>query len=60
MSNRTDLVKRPYEMSLSNHKTRDLLNRRLGDVNQYLDRLLLQQNEIATKKLYLLIENRIE
>ena len=53
MSNRTDLVKRPYEMSLSNQKTRDLLNRRLGDVNQYLDRLLLQQNEIATKKNYI-------
>jgi dTDP-4-dehydrorhamnose reductase len=53
MSDRTDLVKRPYEMSLSNHKTRNFLNRRLGDVDQYLNRLLFQQNESATKNIHI-------
>jgi len=45
MNERLDLVRRPCDMSLSNQKTRDFLGRKLGGVDQHLNRLKQQQHE---------------
>lgn len=39
------LVQRPYDMSLSNQKVCELLNRRLGGVNEHINRLAQQERE---------------
>jgi len=45
MSERLDLVRRPCDMSLSNQKVRDFLGRKLGGVDQHLNRLKQQKDE---------------
>lgn len=44
IASRSELVDRPCEMSLSNLKTRQFLNRQLGGVSAHLDRLSQQEH----------------
>lgn len=50
----SNLVERPFDMSLSNKKTKDLLKRNLGSVKQHIARLFEQELEISTKEIQLL------
>ncbi len=52
LKNKTDLVKRPLDMSLSNKKTCTLLGKKLGNVEQHLHRLYEQEQEGLATKLY--------
>lgn len=45
MCDRLDLVRRPCDMSLSNQKTHNFLGRKLGGIDQHLNRLVQQQHE---------------
>jgi dTDP-4-dehydrorhamnose reductase len=45
IGDRPDLVRRPRDMSLSNQKTNVFLGRKLGGVDQHLNRLVQQQHE---------------
>jgi len=45
LSDRIDLVARPFDMSLSNQKVTEFLSRKLGGVGQDLNRLAQQQKE---------------
>lgn len=54
LNSKTDLVKRPSDMSLSNQKVKNLLGRNLGTVKQHLTQLHHQVSEIKTKEIKLL------
>ena len=43
LASQTNLVKRPHDMSLSNQKTSDLLEKNLGGIDEHLKRLLNQE-----------------
>jgi dTDP-4-dehydrorhamnose reductase len=45
IEDRRDLVKRPREMSLSNEKLRQTLGRHMGDIDEQLQRLFLQERQ---------------
>lgn len=51
LTDRTTLVKRPLDMSLSNHKARDLLGRQLGRVTEHLDRLAKQERDGVAREM---------
>ena len=52
--NKSNLVRRPYDMSLSNQKVKELLGKSLGTVKQHIAQLHKQEFEIKTKKIQLL------
>ena len=54
LKSQTSLVKRPGDMSLSNKKVRDLLERNLGTVKQHVEQLCRQEIEAKTKEIKLL------
>ena len=43
LADQVALVKRPHDMSLSNHKTCNLLGRKLGEINDHIARLYQQE-----------------
>ena len=51
LADTTGLVRRPYDMSLSNAKTRALLERPLGGVKEHLQILKEQEHSVLTKEL---------
>lgn len=54
LRNKSNLVKRPFDMSLSNKKVKDLLGRNLGTVKQHVEQLYRQEIEVRTKEIRLL------
>ncbi len=54
LSNKSNLVRRPLDMSLSNKKVKDLLGRNLGTVKQHVEQLYRQEIEVGTKEIRLL------
>ena len=54
LNNKSNLVKRPYDMSLSNQKVKKLLGKNLGTVKQHIAKLHEQEFETKTKKIQLL------
>jgi dTDP-4-dehydrorhamnose reductase len=51
---KSNLVKRPYDMSLSNQKVKEFLGKNLGTVKQHIAELHKQEFETKTKKIQLL------
>lgn len=51
-SDQTSLVRRPYDMSLSNKKTCKLLGRKLGDVSEHISRLHQQEQNGLAQELH--------
>ena len=51
---KSNLVRRPYDMSLSNQKIKKLLGRNLGTVKQHIAKLHEQEFETKTKNIQLL------
>jgi dTDP-4-dehydrorhamnose reductase len=54
LHSKSNLVKRPYDMSLSNQKVKELLGKNLGTVKQHIAKLHEQEFETKTKKIQLL------
>lgn len=54
LQSKSNLVIRPYDMSLSNQKVRKLLGENLGTVKQHIAKLHEQEFETKTKKIQLL------
>ncbi len=54
LQSKSNLVKRPADMSLSNQKVRDLLGRNLGTVKQHIAQLHKQEFEAKTQEIQLL------
>lgn len=54
LHSKSNLVKRPYDMSLSNQKVKKLLGKNLGTVKQHITKLHEQEFETKTKKIQLL------
>ena len=54
LKSQTNLVKRPFDMSLSNQKVRELLGHNLGSVKQHIAQLHLQEHEAIFKEIQLL------
>ncbi len=54
LRSKSNLVKRPADMSLSNQKVRDLLGRNLGTVKQHVSQLYQQEFEAITQEIQLL------
>ena len=54
LNSKSNLVKRPYDMSLSNQKVRELLGKNPGTVKQHIAKLHEQEFETKTKKIQLL------
>ena len=54
LNNKSNLVKRPYDMSLSNQKVKKLLGKNLGTVKQHIAKLHEQEFETKTQKIQLL------
>jgi dTDP-4-dehydrorhamnose reductase len=48
LADRTDLVKRPFDLSLSNRKVCQLLGRPIGDVNSHITQLLASDPSYAS------------
>lgn len=54
LHSKSNLVKRPYDMSLSNQKVKKLLGKNLGTVKQHIAKLHEQEFESTTQKIQLL------
>jgi dTDP-4-dehydrorhamnose reductase len=54
LQSKSNLVRRPYDMSLSNQKIKELLCRNLGTVKQHIAKLHEQEFETKTKNIQLL------
>jgi dTDP-4-dehydrorhamnose reductase len=54
LHSKSNLVKRPYDMSLSNQKVKELLGKNLGTVKQHIAKLHEQEFETKTQKIQLL------
>lgn len=54
LHSKLNLVKRPYDMSLSNQKVKELLGKNLGTVKQNIAKLHEQEFETKTQKIQLL------
>jgi UDP-4-amino-4,6-dideoxy-N-acetyl-beta-L-altrosamine transaminase/dTDP-4-dehydrorhamnose reductase len=48
-SDRKDLIKRPIDLSLSNQKTKALLNKTFGNIDENIDRLFAQEKNDSHK-----------
>ncbi|TSA26214.1 MAG: SDR family oxidoreductase [Ignavibacteriales bacterium] len=51
MTSNTTLVKRPLDMSLSNKKTTDFIGKKIGNVDEFILRLLEQEEKGITKEI---------
>ncbi len=54
LHSKSNLVKRPYDMSLSNQKVKEFLGKNLGTVKQHIAKLHKQEFETKTQKIQLL------